>query len=182
MNVESRWGSFKHRLISTKGKLSGPLEIVNTLRPPTSIMARIVVHIHGKARDRAYSHLIDMYAERLESKGVRLIRHPSRMNHDNYRKRLLKDSKNGVLILLDENAPSISTKDIVQRWNQWRSGSDTIHLAIGPVDGWMDGFTSAHDTLGLGPLTMTYEMAAVVLLEQLYRASEIERGSSYHRD
>ena len=53
---------------------------------------------------------------------------------------------------------------------------ETIHLAVGPVDGWENRFTSEHDTLGLGPLTMTYEMAAVVLLEQLYRASEIERG------
>jgi 23S rRNA pseudoU1915 N3-methylase RlmH len=34
----------------------------------------------------------------------------------------------------------------------------------------------------LGSLTMTYEMAAVVLLEQLYRASEIEKGSAYHRE
>ena len=145
-------------------------------------MARIVVHIHGKARERAYSHLIEMYAERVESRGVRLIRHPSRMNHDNYRDRLLKDSENGKLILLDENASPVSTKDVVQLWNKWRSGAKTIHLAVGPVDGWQDGFTNGRDTLGLGPLTMTYEMAAVVLLEQLYRASEIERGSNYHRD
>tara|TARA_B100002052_G_C15673276_1_gene502690 strand:- start:286 stop:723 length:438 start_codon:yes stop_codon:yes gene_type:complete len=145
-------------------------------------MARIVVHIHGKARVSAYSHLIDMYAERLGSKGVRLIRHPSRMDHNTYQNRLLKESENSILILLDENAVSLSTKDLVQRWNQWRSGAKTIHLAVGPVDGWRDDFTSKHDTLGLGPLTMTYEMAAVVLLEQLYRASEIERGSGYHRD
>ena len=144
-------------------------------------MARIVVHIHGKARVSAYSHLIDMYGERLEGRGVRLIRHPSRMDHDVYQNRLLKDSENGVLILLDERAPSVSTKDLVQRWNQWRGGAKTIHLAVGPVDGWRDEFSNKHDTLGLGPLTMTYEMAAVVLLEQLYRASEIERGSNYHR-
>ena len=34
-------------------------------------------------------------------------------------------------------------------------------------------FPLEHEKLGLGPLTMTYEMAAVVLLEQLYRCSEI---------
>ena len=145
-------------------------------------MARIVVHIHGKARVSAYSHLIDMYAERLEGRGVRLIRHSSRMDHNAYQNRLLKDSENSMLILLDESAVSVSTKGIVQRWNQWRSGAKTIHLAIGPVDGWRNDFVSKHETLSLGPLTMTYEMAAVVLLEQLYRASEIERGSGYHRD
>mgnify|MGYP001426229276 FL=1 len=145
-------------------------------------MARIVVHIHGKARVSAYSHLIDMYAERLEGRGVRLIRHSSRMDHNAYQNRLLKDSENSMLILLDEGAVSVSTKGIVQRWNQWRSGAKTIHLAIGPVDGWRNDFVSKHETLSLGPLTMTYEMAAVVLLEQLYRASEIERGSGYHRD
>ena len=113
---------------------------------------------------------------------MRLIRHSSRMDHNTYQNRLLKDSENSMLILLDESAVSVSTKGIVQRWNQWRSGAKTIHLAIGPVDGWRNDFVSKHETLSLGPLTMTYEMAAVVLLEQLYRASEIERGSGYHRD
>ena len=142
-------------------------------------MARINVHLHGKARDGAYSTLIDTYATRLEGRGVNLIRHSGKLSLDEYISKLQKER--GNLILLDENGPSISTELFVKKWNSWKSSAKTIHLAIGPVDGWKEDFPLEHEKLGLGPLTMTYEMAAVVLLEQLYRCSEIERGSRYHR-
>ena len=142
-------------------------------------MARITVHLHGKARDGAYSTLIDTYATRLEGRGVNLTRHSGKLSLDEYISKL--NSEKGNLILLDEKGPSISTEKFVKKWNSWRSGAKTIHLAVGPVDGWTGDFSLEHEKLGLGPLTMTYEMAAVVLLEQLYRCSEIERGSGYHR-
>ncbi|MEC7390724.1 MAG: 23S rRNA (pseudouridine(1915)-N(3))-methyltransferase RlmH [Candidatus Thermoplasmatota archaeon] len=142
-------------------------------------MARINVHLHGKARDGAYSTLIDTYSTRLEGRGVNLIRHSGKLSLDEYISKLQKEK--GNLILLDENGPSISTEQFVKKWNLWRSGSNTVHLAIGPVDGWGGNIEIVHEKLGLGPMTMTYEMAAVVLLEQLYRSSEIERGSNYHR-
>ena len=145
-------------------------------------MARIVVHTHGKAREKGYSHLINKYAERLEGRGVTLIAHPDRLNHDAYISKLESASTNGTLILLDENGESGSTEWILKHWKRWRLSDSTTHLAIGPVDGFESGIISKYDTISLGPLTMTYEMAAVVLLEQLYRASEIERGSPYHRD
>ena len=142
-------------------------------------MARINVHIHGKAREGAYSTLIDMYSTRLNGRGVKLIRHSGKIELDAYLSKLKKEK--GILILLDEGGPSLTTNEMVKKWNSWRSGSETIHLAIGPVDGWGSNIPPKYEKLGLGSLTMTYEMAAVVLLEQLYRCSEIERGSGYHR-
>ena len=142
-------------------------------------MARVNVHLHGKAREGAYSTLIDTYAKRLEGRGVSLTRHSGKLSLDEYVSKLQREK--GNLILLDENGPAISTEQFVQKWNSWKRGSKTIHLAVGPVDGWKEELPLKYEKLGLGPLTMTYEMAAVVLLEQLYRCSEIERGSRYHR-
>ena len=144
-------------------------------------MARINVHLHGKAREGAYTTLIETYSTRLSGRGVNLIRHSGKLKLNEYFSKLEKEVAGGKLILLDENGPSITTERFVKRWNEWRGGSETIHLAIGPVDGWGENPEIIHEKLSLGPLTMTYEMAAVVLLEQLYRSSEIERGSSYHR-
>ena len=145
-------------------------------------MARIVVHTHGKAREKGYSHLINKYSERLDGRGVTLIAHSDRLNHEAYVSKVESAAANGSLILLDENGESGTTEWMVGKWKQWRLSDSTIHLAIGPVDGFESDVVEQHETISLGPLTMTYEMAAVVLLEQLYRASEIERGSPYHRD
>ena len=145
-------------------------------------MARIVVHTHGKAREKGYSHLINKYSERLDGRGVTLIAHSDRLNHEAYVSKVESAAANGSLILLDENGESGTTEWMVGKWKQWRLSASTIHLALGPVDGFESDVVEQHETISLGPLTMTYEMAAVVLLEQLYRASEIERGSPYHRD
>ena len=145
-------------------------------------MARIVVHTHGKAREKGYSHLINKYSERLDGRGVTLIAHSDRLNYEAYVSKVESAAANGSLILLDENGESGTTEWMVGKWKHWRLSDATIHLAIGPVDGFESDVVEQHETISLGPLTMTYEMAAVVLLEQLYRASEIERGSPYHRD
>jgi len=145
-------------------------------------MARIVVHTHGKAREKGYSHLINKYAERLDGRGVTLIAHSDRLDHDAYVSKIEDAASNGTLILLDETGQIGDTLWMLENWKSWRLSNTTIHLAIGPVDGFNTEVISRHEAISLGPLTLTYEMAAVILLEQLYRASEIERGSPYHRD
>ncbi len=144
-------------------------------------MGRVVVHTHGRARERGCADLIEMYAQRLDSRGVRLVQHAGKLSHDEYLERINRQADGGRLLLLDEEGESGSTEWLCERWKEWKLGTDTVHLAVGPVEGFTRKAAADHDTLSLGPLTLTYELAAVLLLEQLYRASEIERGSPYHR-
>ncbi len=144
-------------------------------------MGRIVVHTHGRPREKSYARLVDIYSERLASHGLKLRQHSEKLNHDQYLTKLQSAAAGDTLILLDENGESGSTEWFVGQWKKWKLSDSNTHLAIGPVDGFEKSVVEAHQTLSLGPLTMTYEMAAVVLLEQLYRASEVERGSPYHR-
>lgn len=40
---------------------------------------------------------------------------------------------------------------------------------------------AARQTLSFGPMTLSHELARVVLLEQLYRVTSIQSGTGYHR-
>ncbi len=144
-------------------------------------MGRIVVHTHGRPREKSYGRLVDIYRERLATNGLKVHQHSEKLNHEQYLAKLQDAAAGDSLILLDENGDSGSTEWFVQQWKKWKLSNTNTHLAIGPVDGFEKSVVEDHKTLSLGPLTMTYEMAAVVLLEQLYRASEVERGSPYHR-
>ena len=145
-------------------------------------MGRIIVHTHGRPRERAYSHLVETYSSRLESRGVKLIQHSDKLSHDDYIKKLEKLAEGSKLIILDESGKSATSNWLHSLWKKWKLEKSNIHLAIGPVDGYENSVTEKYETLSLGPLTLTYEMAAVILLEQLYRVTELERGSPYHRE
>lgn len=145
-------------------------------------MGRIVVHTHRKVSERAYGALIDMYLERLSSRGVTLKQHSGKPSPEKYMAKLKDDSEGAKLILLDIGGESGPTELFVKKWKEWRISDVNVHLAVGHEDGYSEEDISANQTLSLAPMDLPYEMATVVLLEQLYRASEIVRGSSYHRE
>ncbi|MEE3030543.1 MAG: hypothetical protein VX331_04960, partial [Candidatus Thermoplasmatota archaeon] len=61
-------------------------------------MARVNVHLHGKAREGAYSTLIDTYAKRLEGRGVSLTRHSGKLRLDEYISKLQRVKGNLILL------------------------------------------------------------------------------------
>ena len=136
-------------------------------------MGRIVVHCHGKASDRHLSASIQGYLERLKGK-VTLKLHSDKTSPEIYLAAIPKDA-----ILLDEGGEMINSVELAKRFRTWALERDDIHLAVGPADGFLD--TSNYETISLSKMTLPHELAALVLVEQLYRAYEIDRGSSYHR-
>jgi len=136
-------------------------------------MGRVVVHLHGSPSDRNISSLIENFSDRLKSK-VRIKIHKAKLSSSEYLDALPVD-----VILLDENGEKLSSIEFAKRFSEWGLSSDETHLAIGPAD----GFPKNHQksSLSLSQMTFPHELAAAVLLEQLYRAFEIERGSAYHR-
>lgn len=142
-------------------------------------MGRIIVHLHGRPKQKSFSQLIEKYGDRLRSRNIKLQIHSDKENPNDYQNQLLK---NKLIYLLDEKGSDFSSVEFSDKVTEWSLNSEDVHLAIGPVDGWpqKEKITSKN-SITLSKMTFPHELAAVILLEQIYRSTEIIKGTLYHR-
>lgn len=88
-----------------------------------------------------------------------------------------------LLVLLDPRGGALSSEQLAEflRDHQQR-GTQLLLFAVGGADGFGPAARAAAGAqISLGPMTLSHELARVVLLEQLYRAFTILAGHPYHR-
>jgi len=61
-----------------------------------------------------------------------------------------------------------------------RAGS-RLTFAIGPAEGFPDSMRKQGNMIALSRLTFTHQLSRLILMEQLFRAFEIQKGSHYHK-
>ena len=84
------------------------------------------------------------------------------------------------LVLLSEEGQTLDSVKFAELLSSWTS--DRVALVIGGADGHATTLRQQADLLlSLSALTLPHELARLVLMEQLYRASTILQGSPYHR-
>ena len=88
-----------------------------------------------------------------------------------------------ILVPLDRTGVQLDSRGLA-RWLQGlseRPGGPVVFLIGGPLGLSRDLIGRAEKVLSLSRLTLTHEMARIVLLEQLYRACTILAGEKYHK-
>ena len=143
-------------------------------------MARVIVHLHGMPKEKANRELIEMYSKRIHSRGIRIEYHSDKLSAEAYAALLQK--KKGTVIYLDERGETLDSIEFSTHVQAWKMAGEETHLAIGPAQGWPNT-KIPHDAqrLSLSKMTYPHELASVLLVEQLYRATEILRGTAYHK-
>lgn len=98
-------------------------------------------------------------------------------------KQLVKLSKEiPLLICLDPKGKMMSSETFADYFfSRIEKGGSQIAFAIGGPDGFPESMKEGRELLSLSPMTFTHQMARLLLLEQIFRAFEIKRGSAYHR-
>jgi 23S rRNA (pseudouridine1915-N3)-methyltransferase len=88
------------------------------------------------------------------------------------------------VIALDEHGKDISSREFAAKMQSWQDqGMANIVLMIGGADGLTDEVKKRADyTLSFGRATWPHRLVRVMLLEQLYRAQQINSAHPYHRD
>ena len=137
------------------------------------------MHLHGRPKGLGTKDLIDSYGKRISSSGIAIQIHPDKVSPFEYEERI--ESKSGNLMLLDESGKQYTSLQLASLLSEASISGDSLIFAIGPVDGFSEEFKHRHNLISISKMTLTHEMASAVLFEQLYRASEINKGSSYHR-
>ena len=90
--------------------------------------------------------------------------------------------KQRQIILLDPNGKQVTSLAFSTLFLQKMvEGGASITFVIGGSDGLPESLKSQGHLLSLSSLTFTHQMVPLILIEQIYRATEIEKGTAYHK-
>lgn len=64
---------------------------------------------------------------------------------------------------------------------QWEKKGSRLTLIIGGAEGLPTEIKQRGTLISLSPLTFTHQITRLVLIEQIYRTIEIQKGSQYHK-
>ena len=143
-------------------------------------MGRVIVHLDSTPKDRSIAAILSGYQNRVRSRGIS-VQFSESTDSSKYESEL--SNLSGQLVLLDQEGVAMTSEEMANWLKSAIIDSNTTNIAVGPHDGFSKELKkSASQIISLSQLTLTHEMTAALLMEQLYRASEINRGSAYHRN
>lgn len=98
---------------------------------------------------------------------------------------LIQTCKNikGIILAMDENGKTFTSREFTNYfYKNIELGGATINFIIGGYDGLPQEILNKYPTISLSTMTWTHQMARLLLIEQIYRATEIHKNSGYHKD
>lgn len=90
---------------------------------------------------------------------------------------------NAVIIALNSHGEMWSSEDFANQFKKWKvSGQNYINFIIGGELGLSEEVLArCNYSIALSRMTYPYQIAQLILLEQIYRACRIIYGEPYHR-
>mgnify|MGYP006281746329 CR=1 FL=1 len=86
-----------------------------------------------------------------------------------------------TVVVLERTGKAIDSEALASRIDRWLSAGRDLAFVIGGADGLDPALTGRAEFIwSLSPLTFPHQLARLVVLEQIYRASTILSGHPYH--
>ena len=140
-------------------------------------MLKLKIVSIGKTKETWLNEAIDEYLKRLSP--ILQIEFVLLKNDD----QLIDYLKNEPRILCLDAAGKSFTSEQFSTFIQQEfiQGKSRLAMVIGGAEGLPSVLKSNHKTFSLSPMTMTHQIVRLFLVEQIYRAFEIAKGSKYHK-
>jgi len=146
----------------------------------------------GRIKESFYREAISEYAGRLKHyRPIELIEVPEerliagREAHvmRTEAEKLRAACRGSEIIALTERGSQLSTVQLAAKLESFEAqGLSSLAFVLGGPQGLdADLESEARWKMGLSPLTLPYQLARLVLLEQLYRCETLRRGEPYHK-
>jgi 23S rRNA (pseudouridine1915-N3)-methyltransferase len=140
--------------------------------------SRIRILAVGKVRKSWVQEGVALYLKRLPGLVVTELRDSTMAKEADAIAAALRPDER--LVLLTEEGTTYTSVAFAQQLRD--SGSERLAFVIGGADGLDPALKArANWRLSLSPMTFPHELARLLLLEQLYRASSILQGGPYHK-
>jgi 23S rRNA (pseudouridine1915-N3)-methyltransferase len=145
----------------------------------------------GKTKDRQCASLIAEYLDRIKRFASHEVSELKEQGSGDEKRIIAAESvkllgaieKDDFVILLDERGRELSSPQLAEFINaRQQDGIKRLAFVIGGFAGVSDELRQrANLQLSLSRMTLTHELARVVLTEQIYRAFTILAGLPYHK-
>ncbi len=139
---------------------------------------KIIIAAIGKIKNKDLSKVADLYSDR--------IKHY--YNFEILELKNIADFQKNIktgdfIIACDERGKEFKSREFASWVEKLIPKYKRLVFLIGEADG-LDQFTkqTANEILSFSKFTLQHDLARVILLEQIYRASTIIKGEPYHRD
>jgi 23S rRNA (pseudouridine1915-N3)-methyltransferase len=140
--------------------------------------SRIRILAVGKVRKSWVQEGVALYLKRLPGLVVTELRDSTMAKEAEAIAAALRPDER--LVLLTEEGRTYDSVAFAQQLRD--SGSERLAFVIGGAEGLDPALKArANWRLSLSPMTFPHELARLLLLEQLYRASSILQGGPYHK-
>lgn len=131
----------------------------------------------GKTKEKWLQEAIIEYEKRLKS----IVKFTYIYSKDNF-EFAEKASKQRILIILDPNGvPHTSEEFSNFLVKSLEKGGSRLSFAIGGPEGIPFQLMHHNYAISFSPMVFTHQMTRLLLIEQIYRGLEIQKGSKYHK-
>jgi len=140
-------------------------------------MFKIRILTIGKTKEEWLKAALEEYTKRL-SKSVEIVWILAKNDHE--LEKISLDER--ALITLDPNGEAFSSEQFSAfLMDQLSTHGCKLSILIGGAEGIPKSLKQKSKQISLSKMTFTHQITRLVLLEQIYRALEITKGSSYHK-
>lgn len=130
--------------------------------------------------EQKLKHMCSIEIRTVEVKGK--ISDEGKLKTEEWKKIEAEIGEKDLVILLDERGKQLDSIQFAKQLEQWSGSGKVPTFVIGGAYGFVEDAREKYSNwIALSKMVMTHQLIRVVLLEQIYRALNIQKGTGYHK-